>query len=202
MSPAGSEKTGARVWRDFPVVFDEARILRRLGVRKRPEQGDLSLIDLVREETAEASRLLAPAAAAAVVPSGGLEPHDVFAGALSAGLCICTIGPGIEQRAARFMAEHDLLRGLVLDALGTEAVSAVSRNAEARLGEWGRALGLHPGKRYAPGYKGWDVSGQKTLFDRLPAGDIGVGLTDGFMMVPRKSYSFRINFCSGPDPGS
>lgn len=200
MSPAGMEETGPRVRRDFPVVFDEERILRRLGVRKRPERGDLSLIELVRKEAAEASRLLTPAAAAAVVPAGGLEPHGVFAGAASVGFCICTIGPGIEDRAARFMAEHDLLRGLVLDALGTEAVSSVSRNAEAWLGEWGRSLGFRPGKRYAPGYRGWDVSGQKTLFDRLPAGDIGVGLTDGCMMIPRKSYSFRINFCAGSDP--
>lgn len=195
MSSVEGKGAGARVRRDFSVVFDEARILRRLGVRKRPEQGDLSLIDLVREETAEASRLLAPAAVAAVVPAVELESHGVFAGAVSVGLCVCTIGPGIEERATRFMADHDLLRGLVLDALGTEAVSAVSRNAEAWLGEWGRSLGLHPGKRYAPGYKGWDVSNQKMLFDRLPAGDIGVSLTDGFMMIPRKSYSFRINFC-------
>lgn len=201
MSPAGTEETDARVRRDFPVVFDEARILRRLGVRKRPERGDFSLIDLVREETAQAAQLAAPAAAAAVVSAGGLEPHGVFAGAVSVGLCICTIGPGIEARAARFMAEHDLLRGLVLDVLGTEAVSAVSRNAEAWLVEWGRSLGFLPGKRYAPGYKGWDVSGQKTLFDRLPAREIGVGLTDGFMMIPRKSYSFRINFRAGSDPG-
>lgn len=197
MSPAGTEETGARVRRDFSVVFDEARILRRLGVRKRSERGDLFLLDIVREETAEALQLAAPAAAAGVFPAGEFEPHDVFRGAEHVGLCICTIGPGIENRASRSMAEDDLLRGLVLDALGTEAVSAVSRFAEAWLKEWGRSLGFHPGKRYAPGYKGWDVSGQKTLFDRLPAGDIGVGLTDGFMMIPRKSYSFRINFCAG-----
>ena len=31
---------------------------------------------------------------------------------------------------------------------------------------------------------------------------VGVRLTDGFMMVPRKSYSFRVNFYPAPVGGA
>jgi cobalamin-dependent methionine synthase I len=55
-------------------------------------------------------------------------------------------------------------------------------------------MGLWPSKRYAPGYRGWHLSDQAFLFRMVGADAIGVRLTDSFMMVPRKSYSFRINF--------
>ena len=43
--------------------------------------------------------------------------------------------------------------------------------------------------RYSPGYCGWHVSGQRALFDELKPGDIGLGLTDSFVMDPVKSVS-------------
>ena len=97
---------------------------------------------------------------------------------------------------ARLSAEGDLLRGLVLDWLGSEAVTNVSRQA-GLAGRDGRAEGLLPGKMFAPGYKGWDVSGQELIFAAVPASAIGVRLTASFMMTPRKSYSFRINCHQG-----
>lgn len=198
MNGCDSEFGNAMRREDFVVGFDEARILRRMGVRKKPSGADPAILALIREEATGAALLLRPAAVAAVVPASDIEPHPVFHGAVRVALCICTIGPGIETRATRVTAEGDLLRGLVLDALGTDAVSTVSKASVAWTRGLGRSLGLWPSKRYAPGYKGWDVTAQKIFFDRLPALEIGVSLTESFMMVPRKSYSFRINFCEDP----
>jgi len=79
-------------------------------------------------------------------------------------------------------------------AAGLTRPQFAAKQAEAWLKKEGPALGLWPGKRFAPGYKGWDVSGQKLIFSVLPAAEIGVRLTESFMMIPRKSYSFRINY--------
>ncbi len=109
-------------------------------------------------------------------------------------LCVCTIGPGLEEACAAHFAAGEDLRGLALDALGSEAVGQVSRQADRILAEKGRALELWPSKKYAPGYRGWDVCEQAFLFSVVPASEIGVRLTDSYMMVPRKSYSFRLNY--------
>ena len=42
---------------------------------------------------------------------------------------------------------------------------------------------------YSPGYCGWDISGQKKLFQHLNPVEIGITLNDSFLMSPLKSVS-------------
>jgi hypothetical protein len=189
------------VVREFEVRFDyPTRILIRLGCRKISLPEDDPVLAVVREEGLRAARLLRPAAAWRVIEAGETGGQPVFCRAERVGLCVCTIGPALEEECAAHFARNEDLRALALDALGSEAVSQVSRRMERFLTDHGRALGFQPGKRYAPGYKGWGVENQAFVFSRVPASEIGVRLTDSFMMVPRKSYSFRINFYPGPPP--
>jgi len=176
------------------IAFEERRILIRLGYRKPAGDIDRGIRLIVHEETENAIRLVRPQVLAAILDSSELPDHPIFRNAEMAALCLCTIGPELEGTVARLMSGGDMLRGLILDWLGSEAVTSVSKQAEAWLKEEGASLGFWPSKRFAPGYKGWDVSGQKLIFSVLPAAKIGVRLTESFMMVPRKSYSFRINY--------
>lgn len=177
-----------------PLVFEERRVLLRLGYRKRAADISLAVRDLIREETSRARGLVRPGVAAALLERTELPDLPVFREAEKAALCVCTIGPGLEETASHLMAAGDLLRGLVLDWLGSEAVAGVSRQADAWLAREGLALGMWPGKMFAPGSKGWDVSGQKFVFRSVPASTIGVGLSESYMMTPRKSFSFRVNY--------
>ena len=179
---------------DLVISFEERRVLVRLGYRKPACDIDQGIRLIVHEEAENAKRLVRPQVLAAILDLDELPDHPVFRNAAKAALCLCTIGPELEGTVARLMSGGDMLRGLVLDWLGSEAVAGVSKQAEAWLKKEGTALGLWPGKRFAPGYKGWDVSGQKIIFAVLPAAKIGVRLTESFMMIPRKSYSFRINY--------
>jgi hypothetical protein len=183
-----------------PVVFVERKVLLRLGYRKGATEAAPAVRSLVREETERAKALVRPRVAAAVLEKAELPDHPVFGGAEKAALCVCTIGPELESAAAGLIAEGELLRGLVLDWLGSEAVTNISRQAGRWLAGMARAEGLLPGKMFAPGYKGWDVTGQEFIFATVPASAIGVRLTPSSMMVPRKSYSFRINCHKGRDP--
>lgn len=177
-----------------PVVFAERKALLRLGYRKRAAEVAPAIRDVVREETGRARGLVRPRIAAALLEKAELPDHPVFRAAERAALCVCTIGPELEAAAGRLMAEGELLRGLVLDWLGSEAVVDVSRQADAWLAREGRSLGLWPSKMFAPGDKGWDVSAQEFVFACVPAAAIGVGLSSSFMMTPRKSFSFRVNY--------
>lgn len=183
-----------------PVVFVERKVLLRLGYRKGAAGAPRPLRALVGEETRRALDLLRPGVVAVILEKDELPGLPVFRGAEKAALCVCTIGPDLEETVARLSAEGDLLRGLVLDWLGSEAVTNISRQAGRWLAGMARAEGLLPGKMFAPGYKGWDVTGQEFIFAAVPVSAIGVRLTPSSMMVPRKSYSFRINFHKGGDP--
>ena len=55
-----------------------------------------------------------------------------------------------------------------------------------------QASGYGVRSRISPGYGSWDVSGQQALFGLLPGEEVGVNLTAGMMMVPRKSVSFAV----------
>jgi hypothetical protein len=177
-----------------PVVFAERKALLRLGYRKRAAEVAPAIRGLVHDETERARGLVRPRAVAALLEKAELPDHPVFRDAEKAALCVCTIGPELEAAAGRLMAEGDLLRGLVLDWLGSEAVADISRQADAWLALEGRGLGLWPSKMFAPGDKGWDVSAQEFVFACVPAATIGVVLSSSFMMTPRKSFSFRINY--------
>jgi len=176
------------------ISFEERRVLVRLGYRKPADDIDPGVRLIVHEEAENAKKLVRPMVLAAILDSAELPGHPIFRNAEKAALCLCTIGPELERTVARLMSDGDMLRGLVLDWLGSEAVACISKQAEAWIKKEGQALGLWPGKRFAPGYKGWDVSSQQFIFSVLPAAEIGVRLTESFMMMPRKSYSFRVNY--------
>lgn len=177
----------------FELTLDERKILVRIGHKGPARSARPALIDAVRDGKERALRLARPAAIWTVLDAAETNGHPVFAGAVRVALAACTIGPELEAAAAEDMAS-DVLRGLILDAFGSQAVAEVSRavvrDIEARAG----AEGLVPSRRFAPGYRSWPVEEQAFLFGRLPGSRIGVRLTDSFMMVPRKSYSFRVNF--------
>lgn len=42
---------------------------------------------------------------------------------------------------------------------------------------------------FSPGYCGWHVSGQKRLFESLRPDEIGIELSESFLMQPLKSVS-------------
>lgn len=185
----------AEVRRDFEVRFtDVRRTLVRIGYKKSHVPDDDPILGIVREEAGRAAELIQPAAAMAVIEAAETDAHPVFMNAVKIALCVCTIGTRLEDECAAYFARNDDLRGMALDALGSEAVGQVSRRMDRLIAERGLQLGLWPSKRYAPGYKGWDVSRQAFLFSKIPAAEVGVRLTDSFMMVPRKSYSFRVNY--------
>ena len=119
-----------------------------------------------------------------------------LAGAEEVALAVCTIGLALEERMNTLFSE-DPMQAMALDGAGVAALGKVSDAAIARIRELADERGLGSGMRAQPGQEGWSIWQQKTLFDLLPADDIGVRLTDSCLMIPRKSVSFVIGI--GPD---
>lgn len=107
-------------------------------------------------------------------------------------LCLVTIGGRLEATAEEYKQNGELGRALVLDSYGSAAVEAAADAAQAVIRDELSEMGLHCSDRFSPGYTCWDVKAQKWILPALESESLGVRLTEGFMMVPRKSITFAV----------
>ena len=114
--------------------------------------------------------------------------------AVAVGVAVCTIGPAIEEEAQRRAAEGAVLDALLLDAIGSAAAEAAADALNLELCREAEAHGREASPRLSPGYGDWPTACQPALLALLPIGELGIELTTGAMMVPRKSVSFAVNF--------
>jgi len=184
---------------DLKVSLKDERIRVRLGYKVKTGEVNSSVNQYLEEFKSLLPDLIKPKAVYAVLDYKETNKHPVFKGAEKTALCLCTIGPELEKKCSRLMDRGDILKGYVLDCLGSEAVEDSARQSDRIIAERARDLDLWPSKRFSPGYGIWDIKEQKYVFDMLPSDKLGVRLTDTFMMIPRKSVSYRINFYKNKD---
>ncbi len=103
---------------------------------------------------------------------------------------VCTAGLGLEDEVDRRTAAGEMLEALILDAFGSAAAEAAADALQARVCAAVQADALTASRRVSPGYGTWHVERQVDLLARLPAAQLGISLTEGSMMIPRKSVSF------------
>ena len=131
------------------------------------------------------------AAAAAGMPAPG---ERVAAG-------VGTIGPGLEAEGARRAAAGDVLGALLLDAIGSAAAVGAADALNLEVCHAALALDLRAAPRVSPGYGAWDTAAQRDLLALLPVAELGITLTEGGMMVPRKSVSFAASLLAPGEAG-
>jgi cobalamin-dependent methionine synthase I len=113
-------------------------------------------------------------------------------------MAICTIGGELEEACARSQAAGETLPALLLDSIGSAAAEAAADALNALVCDEALRLGLGTEGRESPGYGAWDISFQPRLLELLPARELGVSLTPGLMMMPRKSVSFAVRLTDRP----
>jgi len=146
----------------------------------------------------EAMDLLEPRGAYRLVDLDGAAVTGMPDPAAEVAVAVCTIGPRLEEAAQRWKQRGDLLAALTLDAIGSAAAEAAADALNARICTAAARRGLHAAPRVSPGYGEWDTSRQRDLLALLPIGELGITLTGGQMMVPRKSVSFAVNLLPEP----
>jgi 5-methyltetrahydrofolate--homocysteine methyltransferase len=136
----------------------------------------------------------------------GLSLADYVGGTPGApdhvGLFVVTAGSGIRARVGRLRDEGHYLESHVLGALAVETAEAAAEWLHAWMREqWGipddpaltmtdRLRGRYRGQRYSFGYPACpNLEDQTKLFALLEPAEIGVTLTEGFMMDPEASVS-------------
>lgn len=198
---------------DFHLSLKVAHVLRGQGID--PTRARPVVVAVAQDVLDEAQALLAPAALYAILPVRDFQHQrvtleggavSVFEGALVAralagatgiALAVCTIGPALEERVTALFATGDSLRALALDGAGIAAVGEVARMVGERICDEASARELRAGMRASPGQEGWPLEQQRVFFGLIPAGEIGVRLTESCLMLPCKSVSFAVGL--GPE---
>ncbi len=166
----------ARSSGDDLILYREGREAARFHFPRQRDGERLCLSDYVRE-----------------VASGEPDYVAMFA---------VTCGAGVRELAERWKEEGQYLRSHAIQALAIEMAEALAEMLHARLRtQWGfpdppgtamedRLKARYRGLRVSFGYPACpDLADQRILFDLLDPAQIGLGLTEGFMMDPEASVS-------------
>jgi hypothetical protein len=118
---------------------------------------------------------------------------DIFPLADALALFAVTVGGPLSNRIAALFDAGDPALGAALDAAASEATvragAYLERVAlEDALSE-GNADEDTQVLSYSPGYCGWNLTGQKMLFEALGPEEIGIRLKESCLMEPLKSIS-------------
>ena len=202
--PGGTDP-GLQILDPLPIDIARPMVLLRLGYR-RASQVPEKTSRLIDEVMAEAGRLLRPKA---VYREVGIEVEDgatvvTIGGAVRSGsrsLCerlapcrvavvfAATIGALLEDWTHSLMSDGRMTRGLLADACGSAAATALGLKLEEVITARFKERGLEATRRYAPGYGDWNLADQTPLFSLLDSGRIGLTLTEDHLMIPAKSIS-------------
>jgi 5-methyltetrahydrofolate--homocysteine methyltransferase len=161
---------------DDLLLVDGGREIARFRFPRQPAGERLCLSDYVREQG-----------------SGQKDYVALFA---------VTCGAGVRELAERWKEEGQYLRSHALQALAIESAEAFAEMLHARLRtQWGfpdepglalqdKLKAHYRGIRVSFGYPACpNLADQRILFDLLQPTQIGLGLTEGFMMDPEASVS-------------
>jgi hypothetical protein len=104
-----------------------------------------------------------------------------------------TIGQEVCSEIRELFRKNDFAPGAMLDSVASEGAELTAQVLEKSYRKDLHGAGnLRPGEgtlRFSPGYCGWHISSQKTLFGILRPDDIGITLNESCLMQPLKSIS-------------
>ena len=112
-------------------------------------------------------------------------------------LMAATIGMGVDRLIKRANLT-DIPAAAIYQAIGAAMVEAVvdDVNEEIRTIEAAKGRYTHP--RYSPGYGDCDLSTQKPFLSYFSNDQLGITLTDSYLMIPSKSVTAFIGVSDQP----
>ncbi|MHA2100383.1 MAG: vitamin B12 dependent-methionine synthase activation domain-containing protein [Candidatus Kariarchaeaceae archaeon] len=179
----------------FPELqLNNKEIIRLLGKKRNSRSLDTQYLDIIEEMKKNSYGLIEPKAIYEVFEQKDLPERPCFEEANKIGLAICTIGERLPNKVNALINNNDLVKAVTLDAIGSVAVEKVADNINEIINQNAKQTNFEYSTRYSPGYCSWETKDQELIFDNLPGNEIGVHLTESFMMKPIKSVSFAVNF--------
>lgn len=177
-------------------MIEDHTVTGMLGYADRPVPRRVR--EVLAEVKAETAALIEPSCA--ILRLGREEcARSHYLGDLDAAvLCLVTIGGDLERAIAAYDDAGELGKALIMNVYGSAAAEAAADVANALIRDEVAQEGLRCTRRFSPGYGGWDLSEQRWILSVLDGPALGVTLTEGCMMVPRKSITFAVGVGENP----
>ena len=188
------------------IIPDRAAILHSQGI---PEEAELTenferifgeAIELFQElaEPAGITAGISISLFEEVFRGEGLnEPEnpveDIYRKSSHLALFAVTLGAVLSDKVTLLFDSSDYAIGYMLDSVSSSAADRLAGLASSHLQE--ELAAVEPAASssrvlsYSPGYCGWNISGQKKLFEVLNPQEIGITLNESCLMSPIKSVS-------------
>lgn len=176
------------------VKWEEMGRLLGYGRGKMPAR----VVGILEEIEARAPELLRPRCAYRRMRRHDLSHSPYLYHVETAVLCLVTIGGELEAAVEQYKSVGQLGRALVLDTYGSAAAESAADAANDIIKSDLCEQGLYCSPRFSPGYACWDVKEQEWILAALESEKLGVTLTEGYMMRPRKSISFAVTYADSP----
>jgi len=120
------------------------------------------------------------------------SPCFSFEGVRKVALLAGTIGPYLEKRVEELFRESTPLKALLLDEIGSAALEVLLDEAWEFIDSIVREESFKAGTPMSPGMPGLPIEAQREIVARIPVWKIGLSLTQGGILVPRKSFTALI----------
>jgi hypothetical protein len=165
-------------------------LLKQIGYKRPPQP---KLLQIVEEMLESLEGLLEPRLAfKGIQDEKNLPPF--LAGAVLKYAGAATLGPKLENKVKDLFDEGKPAEAYVLDIAGSIAITEAGHFLWDEIKQDAAAKGYKKGLRRTPGCLGIDIATQQWIFKRIAYPDLGIELTQSWMMVPRKSLSFLARF--------
>ena len=165
-------------------------LLKQIGYREPPQP---KLLEIVDEMLGLLKDLLEPKLAFKEIQDQGILPPFLI-GAVLKYTGAATLGPKLEDKVKNLFEEGKPAEAYILDTAGSIAITKAGNTLWDEIRQDAAVKGFKKGLRRTPGCQGIDLETQQWIFERLKNPDLGIELTQSWMMVPRKSLSFLARF--------
>lgn len=200
--------------KDVPVKIPREDVLRLLKHTKTAAIIDEKTSNLINKLIEQGKNLCEPKAVYADYPVKTVGEHFVVLegsgfdilgkssahhlwNAKKVTLFAVTIGPKLEKQIAEFTKNANIASAAILDAVGSSAVESCANYLSDMIDTNAKKNGYKTIRRFSPGYGDWELREQRGLLSQLNALQIGIALTDSFLMQPEKSVSGVIGWVKG-----
>lgn len=190
---------------NFQFELDINSVLNFMGYAD-PEKARPKIRALAVEEMARANELADSWGCAIEVPLCGIQNEEIYLKRGEEQVCLhssqlpkilrksdattillVTAGRKVTEESRRLMAAGKMTQALAVSAVGSAMVVDLMKALTDRVYEEAKAKDYGITLRVGPGYTGWHLQDQSTLFSFYETDNIPVTLNHGVMMEPEKS---------------
>ncbi|MCH4167310.1 MAG: hypothetical protein LKF40_06575 [Megasphaera sp.] len=129
----------------------------------------------------------------------GKEIHDYIVSSNILLMSAATIGKTVEDKIDELFLAQDFENGLALDCATAIATLQIADDIVAQVNEISNPKGYHISWRLCPGAGDWPEGQQLPIISALHADKIGIGVTAGGLVEPRKAIIAMMGLQYVPD---